>query len=212
MESSKKYVVEHMEDGIFPWVKLEYLAVSRDVGGGSKFFLTSLKPELYASLPVELQDSRVVTTTTEEVIMLPGLQQLANQGRVCLLDPGAEVDLSPGDAVNFDYYVFGGILGDDPPRDRTGELRRYGFQGRRLGVKQMTTDTAIRVTKMIIEDQLKLNDIEYVDTPEFRWNKHESTEMPFRYVKDKLTGDPVMPEGMRELIRNDANKSFDDFM
>ena len=35
--------------------------------------------------------------------------------------------------------------GDDPPRDRTSELRKKGFQGRRLGPKQMTTDTAVRV-------------------------------------------------------------------
>ena len=39
--------------------------------------------------------------------------------------------------------------------DRTSELRRYGYQGRRLGPKQMTTDTAVRVTRMIVEDKRK---------------------------------------------------------
>ena len=44
------------------------------------------------------------------------------------------------------------VKGDDPPRDRTKELRDRGFQGRRLGPKQMTTDTAVRVTRMVVKD------------------------------------------------------------
>lgn len=40
--------------------------------------------------------------------------------------------------------------------DRTSELRKKGFTGRRLGPVQMTTDTAVRVTRMVIEEQCKL--------------------------------------------------------
>jgi hypothetical protein len=43
--------------------------------------------------------------------------------------------------------------GDDPPRDRTGELRALGFEGRRLGPVQMTTDTALGVTKAVVQDK-----------------------------------------------------------
>ncbi|KAK9248725.1 SAM-dependent RNA methyltransferase [Lipomyces tetrasporus] len=211
MASHKKYVVEHMEDGISPWVLLEYLAISHDVGGGAKFYLTSLLPSLRSCLPRQLADPQIATTTSADVIELPGVRDLADQGRVCLLDPSATEDLAPEDAARFDWFVFGGILGDHPPRDRTGELRKYGFEGRRLGPNQMTTDTAIRVVKMVVEDQKPLNQIEYVDFPELRWNKYESTEMPFRYVKDSQTGEPIMPEGMRELIRQDANRGFEDF-
>ncbi|KAK9315806.1 SAM-dependent RNA methyltransferase [Lipomyces starkeyi] len=212
MAPQKKYVVEHMEDGISPWVLLEYLAISHDVGGGAQFYLTSLMPSLKRSLPPQLADPEVATTTSTDVIELPSVRELAGQGRVCLLDPGATKDLAPQDAQVFDWFVFGGILGDHPPRDRTGELRKYGFEGRRLGPKQMTTDTAIRVVKMVVEDQIPLDKIEYVDFPELRWNKHESTEMPFRYVKDGQTGEPIMPEGMRELIRQDSNRGFDDLV
>jgi hypothetical protein len=35
--------------------------------------------------------------------------------------------------------------------DRTSELRKKGFEGRRLGPKQMTTDTAVRVTRLVVE-------------------------------------------------------------
>ncbi len=37
--------------------------------------------------------------------------------------------------------------------DRTGELRKQGFEGRRLGPKQMTTDTAVRVTRIVVEQK-----------------------------------------------------------
>jgi hypothetical protein len=43
--------------------------------------------------------------------------------------------------------------GDDPPRDRTGELRKLGFPGRHLGPVQMTTDTALGVTKIVVHDR-----------------------------------------------------------
>ena len=39
--------------------------------------------------------------------------------------------------------------------DRTSELRKKGFEGRRLGPKQMTTDTAVRVTRMVVQDRSK---------------------------------------------------------
>ena len=52
--------------------------------------------------------------------------------------------------------------GDDPPRDRTGELRILGFPTRHLGSIQMTTDTALGVTKLVVQDKIQLNDIPYI--------------------------------------------------
>lgn len=40
--------------------------------------------------------------------------------------------------------------------DRTSELRKKGFQGRRLGPKQMTTDTAVRVARIVVQDKGRL--------------------------------------------------------
>lgn len=46
-----------------------------------------------------------------------------------------------------------------------------------------------------------LDRIDWVDYPELRLDKHETTEMPFRYVKGQ-NGEPIMPEvsiAMRSL-------------
>lgn len=53
------------------------------------------------------------------------------------------------------YFVFHAppTEGDDPPRDRTSELRALGFPSRRLGPVQMTTDTALGVTKLVVQDK-----------------------------------------------------------
>ena len=72
-----------------------------------------------------------------------------------------------------------------------------------------------------------LDNIPRVDHPEIRFNEHESTQMPFRYVTDQ-SGNPIMPEvnqpenwldyvnkfaqGMRELIEKDADKALDDLI
>jgi ribosome biogenesis SPOUT family RNA methylase Rps3 len=40
--------------------------------------------------------------------------------------------------------------------DRTSELRTKGYHGRRLGPKQMTTDTAVRVTRMVVQDKSEM--------------------------------------------------------
>ena len=45
------------------------------------------------------------------------------------------------------------LTGDDPPRDRTSELRVLGFPSRHLGPIQMTTDTALGVTNLVVEDK-----------------------------------------------------------
>ncbi len=47
-----------------------------------------------------------------------------------------------------------------------------------------------------------LAEIPYLDFPELKFNDHESTEMPFRYVKGD-DGKPIMPK-----VRNATYKLF----
>ena len=63
---------------------------------------------------------------------------------------------------------------------------------------------------MVVQDKTPLEQLPYIDYPELKLDEHESTEMPFRYVKGK-DGQPIMPEGMIDLIKLDADKGFEDF-
>lgn len=198
-----KYVIEHMEPEISEWVRLEYDAIAKEV---PELILTSIRPGL--QLPSEIADR--VTATELDICQLQQIDPQFDVSEVILLDPSAPQELSPDDAKHFKYFLFGGILGDHPPRDRTGDLRKLGFAGRNLGKVQMTTDTAVRVTQQVLKGT-PLSDIPYTDFPELRFNEHESTEMPFRYIRD-YNGDPIMPAGMRELIQRDSEKTLDDVL
>lgn len=203
-----KYVIEHMEEGFSEWVILEYSQIIRDLGKENLVLSSLPAGTVESDIPQRLRDLGL-QWTTEECINLDGG---VNPTKVCLLDPGAEQDLVPEDLEQFDYFVFGGILGSHPRIDRTGILReKYGFAGRRLGSLQMTTDTAIRTTQRIVKDQIKFEDIKFIDYPEIRYNKYESTEMPFRYILDS-EGTPILPEGMLKLIEHDAEQSIDDLL
>ncbi|KAF1955594.1 DUF431-domain-containing protein [Byssothecium circinans] len=201
--SGKTFVVEHLDPELEAWSSLEYATIaSESHASGAQFLLSSVPTSL--KLPANLQQAQGLNVETR------GIEEIyaAKKDRVCLLDPAASKDLSPEDGETFDIFLFGGILGDDPPRDRTAELRKKGYQGRRLGPVQMTTDTAVRVTRMVVQDRVPVDKIPYVDHPELKINKNESTEMPFRYVVGK-DGCPIMPEGMVDLIIKDTEKGLD---
>lgn len=209
--SKMKYVIEHMEAGFTEWVILEYSTIIKELGK-ENLILTSLPAgTTEKDIPQQLIDLGLQWTTKEVTEI--GTESLPIvKERVCLLDPSAETDLVVEDSDKFDYFVFGGILGDHPPRDRTGELRKkYGFVGKRLGNKQMTTDTAIRTTQLIIQSKTPFEEIKFIDYPEFRFNKNEATEMPFRYVLNK-EGRPILPDGMLDLIKRDSEQSLDDLL
>ncbi|KIY01196.1 uncharacterized protein Z520_02748 [Fonsecaea multimorphosa CBS 102226] len=199
------FVVEHLDPELGPWSALEYKTIAQESQqAGCHFILSSLPQSLLESQ--DLKD--LVRLGAESRSDSIEAYFSHKKDKICLLDPAAKQELHPTDAAGFDVFLFGGILGDDPPRDRTSELRKKGFSGRRLGPVQMTTDTAVRVTRMVINDQIPLDKIPYVDFPELKLDEHESTEMPFRYVTDN-SGKPIMPQGMVDLIKADADKAFD---
>jgi len=127
----------------------------------------------------------------------------------------ADQTLAPSD--DFRYLVFGGILGNVPSDDRTSEIRKFQFpQRRNLGPIQMTTNTAVLVAKLILEDKTALTEIPFVDEPEIPTGPKETTTLPFRYVASShATGQksdsdtPILPDGMVEYLKESlkANKS-----
>lgn len=131
--------------------------------------------------------------------------------RICLLDSEATEDLSPGDADQFDYFLFGGILGnvDEFDLDRTSVLRVKGFPTRALGSMQMTTDTAVRVSKMILVDRTPFPAIPFTDRPEFPIaGDTEKLVMNFRYVRGE-DGEPLICPEVLELLKNDFDFNLD---
>ncbi|KDE09257.1 hypothetical protein MVLG_00577 [Microbotryum lychnidis-dioicae p1A1 Lamole] len=211
------YVIEHMEsdesDGSFPpWVSLEYSQMLH-LASPSQVIFSSLSPQSVSSLGGLLESRRASKASyraeTRSILELMKAEGV-DLSKVCLLDPKAQKEVSVEDREEFDWFLFGGILGDDPPRDRTGELRKLGFPTRHLGPVQMTTDTALGVTKIVVQDQIPLDKIPFVNHPTIRFDEIESVEMPFRYVAD-AQGEPILPKGMRELLREDMDKGFDNF-
>ena len=69
---------------------------------------------------------------------------------ICLLDMRGKEVLGHGDAGHLKVFLFGGILGDHPPRDRTKLLRHQTETLRHLGTLQLSTDTAVLTAKLIL--------------------------------------------------------------
>lgn len=202
MAARKTFVVEHLDPELGPWSALEYKTIAEESAqAGCDFILSSVPGSLLHSDALKQVGANARNDAVEVYFA-------DRKDKICLLDPAAKQELQPNDIDNFDTFLFGGILGDDPPRDRTSELRKKGFTGRRLGPVQMTTDTAVRVTRKVVLEGLELERIKYIDFPQLKLDEHESIEMPFRYVVDQ-TGNPIMPSGMIELIKSDADKGFD---
>jgi len=184
-----KYVIEHLEPRLFKWCILEYKHISRMVGKNNLIF-TNLKNSLQKNKLRKF--GRTNLKKAEALNIKNGI----------LLDPGAENKLTYSDCKKYDYLIFGGILGDYPPRKRT----KHAFEEipetwirRNLGKIQMPTDTAVRVAHMIANGK-KLSQIEFIDSPSLKMGKNEEVNLPYRYVADK-DGSPIISKEIVEMIK-----------
>lgn len=104
------YVVEHLDPELGPWSALEYGCIARESQSkGARFLLSSVPPSL--QMPKDLaatQGLEVEQRSVEEIFA-------DQKPQVCLLDPAAQVELSPADGDQFKVFLFGGILGANEP-------------------------------------------------------------------------------------------------
>lgn len=178
-----KFIIEHMEQEMHDWCTIEYRHISQIVGNENLIFTNVKKgAEKIAGLGEIHKDS------VSEMDLI----------RVCILDPNAQKKLIPGE--KFDNFVFGGILGDNPPKARTKEivLKTQKAEQRHLGHKQMSTDTAVLVTKMILSGK-KLEEINFKDGIEIDIALGESILLPYRYVVKNRK--PVLAPGLIEMLK-----------
>lgn len=135
-----------------------------------------------------------------------------HQDRVCLLDLRGKKVLESAERKDFDAYVFGGILGDHPPKDRTFALRPLFTHSRNLEEIQMSTDTAILVTELIVNGQMELKDIPFIENPEIQNQDDPKSSVVlegFRYVSNRLdinTG-KITQQTSEQPIMNDFIKN-----
>ncbi|SBS86058.1 SAM-dependent RNA methyltransferase, putative [Plasmodium ovale curtisi] len=139
--------------------------------------------------------------------------------KVCLLDMKAKDTLTCSDKRTIDFLLFGGILGNVPSNDRTSELRKYNFPiSRNLGNIQMTTNTAVLVSHIILHNTIELENIPFVDNPEIVLkNEKETMILPFRFVSKyfytKCESDknvPILPNKFQEYLIKIGDQQFED--
>jgi len=178
-----KFIIEHLEKKLYPWCLIEYKNISRTAGKNNLIF-TNIKSKKL---------KKIGKVKKESVIEL----KLKN---ACLLDPKAKKTLTPKEAKKFDYFIFGGILGDFPERGRTKKYLSSKLKNakiRNLTEKQMATDTAVMVAKLIINGT-PVKKIKFIDSPALKIRNGKFQEeiiLPYRYIiknkKPRISGEMI---------------------
>lgn len=100
------FVVEHLDSELGPWSSLEYGCIAHESHATGAQFLLS-------SVPLSLQLPQELAATEGLEINQRSVEEIFadRKDKVCLLDPAAQVELSPADGDQFEVFLFGGILG-----------------------------------------------------------------------------------------------------
>ncbi len=179
------YIIEHLEKRTWKWCLIEYKHISKITGKRNLWFTKITKGNKDLK-----KYGKVIKKPVSEL----------NLKNACILDPDAKKTLSEGDGKKFKYFIFGGILGDYPPKKRTKKelTRRLGFSARNIGKKQMSTDNAVYVTREILKGK-KFKDLNFKDKIEIKLGKLDSVILPYRYILVK--GKPLVSNELIEYLK-----------
>lgn len=171
------YIIEHLEPKLWEWCILEYEHISETIGKDNLWF-TNIKNPKEAKILEKI--GKVFEKSVSEL----------NLNKICILDPESDKLLKPKDKDKFEYVVFGGILGDYPPRKRTKQELTIKFpncETRNIGKEQMSTDNAVFTVKQILNGK-NFNQLKFEDNVRIEINEFESIDLPYRYnlVDNKL--------------------------
>lgn len=187
-----KFIIEHLEKKLYQWCLIEYKEISK-IAGKNNLIFTNIKNNR------EYKILRNLGETKKESVKKLKLKN------ACLLDPKAGKTLAPEEAAKFDYFIFGGILGDFPERSRTQKYlakKLKNVKVRNLTEKQMPTDTAVLVTKLII-NRTPVESINFIDSPAVKIKNGKFQEeiiLPYRYVSKNNR--PLMPKAIIKYLKS----------
>ena len=185
------YIIEHLEPKLWTWSQIEYKHIGKLVGK-AQCWITNIKGTNTALQKCAKLIPKSVTTL--------------NLSKVCVLDPEAPTLLTTVDAKTFDYFVFGGILGDHQPQKRTKKELTQHFphrvQSRNIGKIQMSTDNAVAVVHEIVRGT-SFSTLQFKDEIEIPLAKNESVIFPYRYLI--LNGKPLVSVELIEYLKRTQN-------
>jgi ribosome biogenesis SPOUT family RNA methylase Rps3 len=196
-KTRKIFIIEHLEKKLFEWCLIEYENISKILKSGKNknnkndLWFTNIKNINKKDRQKLKRFGRVFRESVKRLDI--------NNSEICVLDPEASKTLNPNECDNFRYFIFGGILGDYPPKKRTKkELTRFfpNSSVRNIGKEQMSTDNAVYTVQQIIKKGKKLNELKFVDGITIEINEFESVDLPYLY---NLIG--KKPFLSKELIR-----------
>ncbi len=187
-----KCIIEHLEPKLYEWCLIEYEHISRIVGKGDLIF-TNIKNKR------DENKLKKFGTVYDKKFSEMDFE------KICILSQYTEKTLTTNDKNKFEYFVFGGILGDKPAKKRTNILinsfkkQKINFEERNLGNRQMPTDAAVYAAKKVL-DGATLNELKFIDEIEIEINENESIILPFRFVvdDDKLIINERLVEHLRK--------------
>lgn len=179
------YIIEDCEPEVYEWSLVEYTHISSIVGK-KNLWITNTSAQQHQKL-----SKRSMGSVTD--MDLDG---------ACVLDPHATETLTPAIAKQYKYFIFGGIMGNDPPSKKTQHFltNKGKWPAYNLGPGQMPTDNAVYVTKQIVEGK-KLEDIRLVQSIEIVLGEHESVTLPFTYVV--VDGKPLIHPKLIEILQRE---------
>ena len=183
------YIIEHLEPELFEWCLIEYEHISETVGAENLWF-TNIKNKTDATKLSKF--GKVFSESTRDMKI--------NLQNTCVLDPAAKDLLKPGE--KFEYFIFGGILGDYPPKRRTGpELTQFlaGAMLRHIGKHQMSTDNAVFTVKKIVSG-VDFKNLKFKDGVSIKLNEFENVDLPYRY--NLVDGKPFISEKIINYLKN----------
>jgi len=186
-------IIEHLEEGITPWILLEYRHISRFYGSECVIF-TNMPAKYHGII------RKYGTPLEESIVDIIGRNAIKAED-VIILDPSSPKELTYDILSKARYVVIGGILGDHPPKKRTWEYisSRLGHVAAyNIGKGQYSIDGAVYYIYYMYVNK-SMDGYKYVDGLALE-TPSGIIHLPFRYPM--VDGKPFISEELVYYIVN----------